>query len=221
MAFRADEAESDNLQRALAFLIPRELTGVDKRNCHDAILDLREELGPVVDTYPYWHPLLAANNNWQCPAVGPSKNCGYLGLDHTVLFANGFVSCPYHDGHKIIDSVNALPLNSIADIEADFLGTPLYATDANPIVVRCKWLRPINDDKTIPKNLAVPLMLEQEFICWRDAQFAETWETMRPYMLGQPHGSRSSLSVNQETGQALKKIYNAIIHTGMFGPIKV
>ena len=65
------------------------------------------------------------------------------------------------------------------------------------------------------------LMLEEEVPCWREAQLAETWETMRYYILGSPHGSRSSLFVNQETGQALKNIWKALIHTGMFGPIKV
>ena len=35
------------------------------------------------------------------------------------------------------------------------------------------------------------------------------------------HGARSSLFVSQETGQAIKKIWNALIFTGMFGPIKV
>ena len=44
---------------------------------------------------------------------------------------------------------------------------------------------------------------------------------MRHYFLGSPHGSRSSLFVSQETGQAMKKIWEALIHTGMFGPIKV
>jgi hypothetical protein len=50
---------------------------------------------------------------------------------------------------------------------------------------------------------------------------AETWDTMRPYFLGRPHGSRSSLFVNQETGQAIKKVWEALTHTDMFGPIMV
>ena len=68
---------------------------------------------------------------------------------------------------------------------------------------------------------AMPLILEQEVPCWKWSERAETWETMRPYLLGTPHGSRSSLFVDQETGQAIKKIWNSLIHTGMFGPVKV
>ena len=54
-----------------------------------------------------------------------------------------------------------------------------------------------------------------------DPILAEDREPMLPYFLGRPHGRRSSLFVNQGTGQAMKKVWNALINTGMFGPIKV
>lgn len=76
-------------------------------------------------------------------------------------------------------------------------------------------------DGSIPTSLAVPLLLEIEVPNWRNAEVAETWETMRRYILGQPCGSRSSLFVNQETGQTLKSLWNSLIYTGMFGPIQV
>ncbi len=62
-----------------------------------------------------------------------------------------------------------------------------------------------------------------EYVLMADSRclFGETRETMCPYILGTPSGNRSSLFVNQETGQSLKKIYNALIDTGMFGPIRV
>jgi hypothetical protein len=44
---------------------------------------------------------------------------------------------------------------------------------------------------------------------------------MRPYLLGQPHGNRSSLFVTQDTALAIKKIYLAMVESGMFGPVKV
>ncbi|MNT61120.1 hypothetical protein D3C72_1987410 [compost metagenome] len=55
---------------------------------------------------------------------------------------------------------------------------------------------------------------------WGHGDFAETWETMKPYFLGMPHGKLSSLFVTQNTGQAIKKIWEQLINTGMFGPIK-
>jgi hypothetical protein len=44
---------------------------------------------------------------------------------------------------------------------------------------------------------------------------------MRPYLLGEPHGNRSSLFVSQDTAIALKKIYLSLVETGMFGPLKM
>lgn len=56
---------------------------------------------------------------------------------------------------------------------------------------------------------------------WQTAEVAETWESMRSNFLGKPHGKRSSLFVNQETGQGIKKIWESLINTGMYGPIKI
>jgi len=221
MAFRADEAISDGYERAMRYLIPRDLTGDDRESSRNLIADIIDECGPVIDAYPSWHPLVSANEEDLSPVISPGERCGYIGLDHTICFVNGFVSCPYGDGQEIIDSVDNLPWNSIATITAERLDGQLYNTGATPILIRCMWKKIMPNDGMIPKSLAVPLMLEMELRCWRDAQLAETWETMRPYFLGIPHGSRSSLFVNQEAGQALKTIWNSLIYTGMFGPIKV
>ena len=44
---------------------------------------------------------------------------------------------------------------------------------------------------------------------------------MRPYLLGEPHGSRSSLFVTQDTALAIKKIYVAMVESGMYGAAKL
>jgi hypothetical protein len=89
------------------------------------------------------------------------------------------------------------------------------------VLVKSTWNKPLLLDGTIPLSVAMPLILEKEIPGWRWAEVAETWETMRPYFWGSPHGARSSLFVNQEANQAIKKIWNALIYTGMYGPIKV
>jgi len=76
-------------------------------------------------------------------------------------------------------------------------------------------------DGTVPEAVAVPMILEREVPCWRWAERGETWESMRPYLLGGPCGSRSSLFINQDTGSTIRKIWRAIVETGAFGPIKV
>jgi hypothetical protein len=225
MAFRADESKLQGYEEVMAYLVPRKLD-VDKASreaSKEFIEDVIDELGPVIDTYPTWHPLVS-NHNSQEPEVIPNQQCGYIGLDHTRYFQNGFISCPYTasgKAEKIIESVQALPPHPVARITAQRLDVQLYHSETSPILVKCEWAKSLNADGTIPLSIAIPLILEQEVPCWRWSQYAETWETMRYYLLGCPHGARSSLFVNQETGQGIKKIWNALIYTGMFGSIKI
>ena len=221
MAFRADEAAREGLKEALEFLLPKhiEISAEERANSRETLLDLVEVLGPAVDAYPSWHPIVR-NHNPRSPTRSPGSGCGYKGLDHTRYFANGFITCPYGDGQEVIDSVRDLPLKYGAVIHAEKLGVKFYHPEATPILVRCHWSKDLDSNGQIPLRLALPLLLEQELDCWSFAEVAETWETMRPYFLGSPHGNKSSLFVSQETGQAMKKVWETLINTGVFGPIK-
>jgi hypothetical protein len=222
MAFRADEAARTGFENVASYLVPRPRDVDESRRARskEALEEINFKYGPVVESYPSWHPLVANCEN-TFPATVPSQQCGYRGLDHTRYFAKGFITCPYGDGEEVLQSVAALLAHPIADITAERLDVKLYNPNATAILVSCNWKRPLDADGMIPISIAMPLLLEKEFPCWRRAEVAETWENMRPYFLGRPHGSRSSLFVSQETGQAMKKIWNALIFTGMFGPIKV
>ena len=220
MAFRADEAAQALYDEAMGYLVPRHRDADESQRVRSkhALADIIDQCGPVIDSYPAWHPLVC-NHDRHNPVTSPSDQCGYEGLDHTRTFANGFITCPYDDGQKVLDSVEAFPFHPVASITAERLDVELYNSNTTPILVRCNWTKPLAMDRTIPLSIAMPLILENEVPCWRWSKVAETWETMRPYFLGTPHGSRSSLFVNQETGQAIKKIWNELIYTGMFGPI--
>lgn len=226
MAFRADEQAEAGRERALQYLISRHIPVDQRARSEFKVRDLILHYGPVVDSYPYWHPLVASASDrdpgW--PATSPSAATGYRGLDHTIYLRNAFITCPYGGEEAVMESVDQLTPCPIASISAEPLDVPLYMPNATPILVKCKWTatdRSMLPDGTIPPSIAVPLLLEMEVPQWSMAQVAETWETMRPYILGSPRGSRSSLFINQQTGQTLKTIWNSLIHTGMFGPIKV
>jgi hypothetical protein len=90
-----------------------------------------------------------------------------------------------------------------------------------PILVRCDWEDAFPERHMVPKKLAVPLMIQQEMRMWQRGEFGERWDTMRPYLLGEPYGSRSSLFVTQETAMAIKRVYTAMVESGMFGPLFV
>lgn len=223
MAFRADEVARSAFQEAENYLL-KGVRGNDEeyQKSRHFLEDIEMELGPVVRTYPSWHPLVSNHKDPQYPSISPGQDCGYEGLDHTVFFVNGFITCPYDDGQRVIDSIRNLPYHSAATIDATRLDVKLYQMNANPILVTCEWANKFKGTgQTIPLRTALPLMLMEEMSTWAGADFAETWDTMKPYFLGQPHGARSSLFVDQESGAALKKIWNQLINTGMFGPIKV
>jgi hypothetical protein len=222
MAFRADEAARQGYEQVEAYFVnSRNIQEPERTRSKEALQNIMDDLGPVVDTYPSWHPLVC-NHESRRPETTPSDRCGYKGLDHTRYFVNGFITCPYaHAVQDVLDSVEALPYHPAASITAEKLDVQLYVPEATPILVKCNWEKPLEADGMIPLAIAMPLILEQEIPCWRWSELAETWESMRYYFLGSPHGARSSLFVNQETGQAIKKIWNSLIYTGMFGPIKV
>ena len=220
MTFRADEARKSGEERAYSYLLSRAIDPSQRVQSETVFFDIIDRLGPVVESYPTWHPIVAAKTDPRLPTTEPNERCGYKGLDHTVCFANGFVTCPYNDGQEVVEAVARLPEHPVAEITAEPLDVQFYQPMATAVLVRCQWEFPLPQDGMIPKSLVVPLLLEQELPCWRWAKVAETWETMLPYFLGAPHGRRSSLFVNQETGQAMKNIWNALINTGMFGPIQ-
>lgn len=220
MAFRADESARTGLESVKNYLIPRNLSEDQREKSENKLFEIEDKYGPAVAGYPSWHPLVTHHDD-RCPTTTPNDRCGYQGLDHTKYFLNAFITCPYGNGQKVIDSVEALPYSSVATITAERLDVKFYQSNANPILVRCDWSKPLQDDGMIPASLAIPLMLKKEIPCWEWSTYGETWETMRSYFLGLPHGSRSSLFVNQETALAMKKIWTLLINTEMFGPIKV
>lgn len=219
MAFRADEAASSGYERVKKYLLPVTFSPEVRAKSEDVLLDIIDELGPVVESYPSWHPLVSKHDD-RNPETTPNERTGYHGLDHTRYFAHGFITCPYGGAENVIESALSIDHHCVS-ITAEELGVPFYIDGTTPVLVKCVWSEPLNSGKLIPKKLAVPLMLEQELPMWRWSDRAERWEVMRPYLLGEPHGSRSSLFVDQETALAMKRAYMAMVESGMFGPLKM
>lgn len=219
MAFRADEAAQDGYERAKRKLVLSPGVDPSKRQAAErALQDLIDVHGPVVRAYPTWHPLVPQRDR-RFPITTPSDRCGYRGLDHTVYFAHAFVSCPYGDGADIIASVEAMESHPYARLTAERLDAPFYNAGCASVLVACEWSDSFPEQHMVPKRLAVPLMIQDEVRMWHQAEVGERWETMRAYILGEPHGSRSSLFVSQDTAMAMKRAYLAMVESGMFGPL--
>lgn len=223
MAFRADESARSGLEETKSYLTPRDSTEQKRKEIEDFIYDVADKYGAAVNSYPSWHPLVSNYSDDRSPTTVPGEKCGYESIDHTRYFLNAFITCPYHfsNADKVIESVEKLPYSSTATITAERIDIELYAPGTCPVLVCCDWHKDVLPYSTIPASVAIPLMLQKEVPCWEFAERAETWESMRYDFLGSPHGKRSSLFVDQQTALTMKKVWQLLINTGMYGPIKV
>lgn len=214
MEFRHPKAASETNAAALDYLT-KNLSNPEAGR--EVLERLMEELGNSVDIYPEWHPILTLpskvtsddyNNLSEVPV--------YRGIDHTSYFVRGFVTCPYSDktADKLVEVVK-----EVAGLDAYRLETPLYMDDAYPVVVEAYEIE-LEGDGTIRSRDAIAWFTEKIIKNAKKAQVAETWWTMRSYLLGRPHGSRSSLFVNQYTGGHIRKILDTLNNSGVFGPVK-
>lgn len=222
MAFRANDEIQRGTERAIRYLTPSDGTPAQRADARALVLKLIEEFGPVVDSYPVWHPIVDLKNKYpgirDWARTTPCDDIGYHGLDHTIYLANAIITCPYgHDTQTVLNAVAALS-HPDGYFEAEEIEIPLYNLSATPIFIRFEWLCGLEPSRPIPSSVAIPKMLLKELPNWSTAQCPETWEDMKDYLMGTPAGSRSSLFVTQETGQAMKTIWNTLIKNGVFTP---
>lgn len=178
---------------------------------------IMNELGHATDAYPEWHPLLTMPENPGGRDVfSLSQLPAYKGMDHTREFVRGFITCPYSDtvAKELVENVS-----EIDGLHAYQLDVPLYSDLAYPVVVEAMDVV-LEADGTIRGRDVLQRFLDTTAAHAKGAQVAETWWNIRPYLLGRPHGSRSSLFVNQHTGAHIRKILEALNNSGIFGPIK-
>lgn len=175
---------------------------------------LTRDLGTSITSYPSWHPILTIPRG----AEDHREDLGslYKGIDHTIKFVRGFVTCPYSEAvaDALVDSVNEL-----TGLNAYRTDTPLYSDHAYPVVVEAIEVT-LEADGTIRSRDALAWCVQELVRNAHNAQVAETWWNMRGCLLGEPHGARSSLLVNQYTGGHMRKILEALNNSGMYGPVK-
>jgi len=231
MTFRANEEANASYEEMENYLVnPRIFPTEQQEKSLIALREITKNLGPVVSSYPTWHPLVNTEKHRELEITYPRPECGYEGLDHTLFFVNGFITCPYGSPDKVIESVKKIKFKGPVEIHAEALDFPLYTPNGEcsrsyPVLVTCEWdLGFFNEfkmaDGTIALERALPLLLNYELQSVERAQVAETWKTMAPYFLGTPCGAASSQFINLKNGRAMKRVWEALIGTGIYGPIK-
>lgn len=216
MTFRADEEKEDGFARALRYLTEN-LSSDQKKSAEEWLTETVEEFGPVVELYPVWHPLVCDEGT---RLSYPHGSQGYERIDHTICFVNAFVTCPYKDSNRVVASVKkrSEKINHpYATLEAEAQDLVLYHEKAQPVLVWCRW-HTGEGENIITQRDAICCMIEHEIPMMRSAQVGESWKTMESDFLGSPHGRRSSLFVNEEVGMTMKRVWNAMLDSGVFGP---
>lgn len=214
MEFRAPSVATEQNTNAIKYLTKNLKYPEKGRRVLD---DLMHNLGNAVESFPDWHPILTIPKQGSTEHVfSLSQLKTYDATDHTVEFVKGFITCPYSkdQANQLVDSVNLL-----TGLHAYRLQDPLYADSTYPVVVEATKVK-LEADGTIRSRDALTWFAQETVKEAWDAQVAETWWNIRSLILGCPHGSRSSLFVNQHTGAHMRKILEALNNSGMFGPIK-
>ncbi|MBS2783262.1 MULTISPECIES: hypothetical protein [Aeromonas] len=211
MEFRYPTASAEANMNAMKYLT-QNLSAPEKGR--EEVESLIRVLGTSITSYPSWHPILTIPRG-----QGEERSdlgSLYEGIDHTIKFVRGFVTCPYSEekANGLVDQVNAL-----TGLSAYRTDTPLYSDHAYPVVVEATEVM-LEADGTIRSRDALAWCVQELVRNAHHAQVAETWWSMRSYLLGEPHGSRSSLLVNQYTGGHMRKILEALNNSGMYGPVK-
>ena len=214
MEFRASKVAAEQNVLAIKYLTQN----LDDREAGRKLLNsVMSELGNAVESYPDWHPILTTPPNNSTNHTYSLENVSaYRGIDHTVKFVRGFITCPYPESNaeEIVAAVDRVP-----ELSAYRLSGPLYADNARPLAVVADAIE-LEADGTIRSRDALRMFAEQAVKEIRTAQVAETWWNVRSLILGCPHGSRSSLFVNQHSGAHMRKILEALNNSGVYGPIK-
>lgn len=214
MEFRSPTVAAQQNAQAIAYLTKSLANPAAGRRFVEQLI---EELGNAVDIYPDWHPILTAPPRSGSEHVSSlSQIHSYEGIDHTTEFVRGFVTCPYsEDGaDRLVATAGAVP-----GIYARRLDGPLYSDQAYPVVIVATNVT-LEADGTIRSRDALTWFAQQAAGEAEHSQVGETWWNIRSNLLGVPHGSRSSLFVNQQAGTHMRKILEAMNDSGMFGPIK-
>jgi hypothetical protein len=221
--FRSDESMQSGFERACRYLAPHGASSEERAQIRAKLEKIVSECGPVIEEYPAWHPFLAESDPRNFSVGLPSYCPSFKGLDHTIYLTNGIITCPYeHAVDELTDSIEDFNRNlycgDVAHITIEEIkDVILYSPQATPLLIRCKWYEGLEEDGTIRLRAAMGLMLERETPAWRWASFNESWETMKAQILGAPHGARSSLFVNQNTGQQMKSVWNQLVKAGLWG----
>ncbi len=200
MTFRYDDAILSGRDFAMASTV--NFKDDDERKKAIKFIDnLMKEYGPVVSRYPNWHPFEKVNDM--------VTNRLYF-YDHPLFLRDAVLFAPYKESEMQVREFFGQDGFFVEKVDG-----PYHNKNCHLYLVSL-----IDDMKNgerkryLDRRLVIQALLGNwkptedasvlEYACW------ESWETMHRYLLGVPCGKRSSVFVDEETGQAIKRLYAVI-----------
>ncbi|ECN9265259.1 hypothetical protein ZL58_14580 [Salmonella enterica subsp. enterica serovar Typhimurium] len=205
------------------YLLPKKSDGATKEQIDRAKIVLTRALnilGPVIEFYPAWHPFmdeLDLSHKWGIGKLNHilPRESPLAGLDHTICFANGIITCPY-DYHEelILRSYEDYKKNRILNHDHSHYvhieplkDVMLYHPNAKPYLITHSELelpfQPYNGSWIIARMLKRQLPSMERHSC------AEPWEDgTKQEFLGYPSWGNSSLLVDSKTTSKMRKIWS-------------
>lgn len=114
--FRSNEEAEKLKESAFDFLLRksggwRKNSGLtvspeDANRAEHALTVITDKFGPVITSYPEWHPIIALGRDKSiCGGSETQTTPKFPQLDHTRYLANGLITCPYGNPDELIQTV--------------------------------------------------------------------------------------------------------------------
>lgn len=111
--FRANEDSEKLRVEAFDYLLMKEnfpwrkdnsgiISAEDRQRSEHALTVICGRLGPVITSYPEWHPIIALGRD---KSLDTQITPCFPSLDHTRFMANGIITCPYGGTDELIAAV--------------------------------------------------------------------------------------------------------------------
>lgn len=182
------------------------------------VLDkLDDKFGPFLVTHPIWHPLNKLTDS-------SSSLISYkeFNIEEAVKLSNAIIYLVRSNPEKLVSHVCSFPQMSCARIHARVLTTKLGNVDVTPVLVTCEWkISATFSNRVYRSSIIAPLLINEVMSGRYDSEtFASAhWDRnhFAELILGLPCGKISSVIIDKPEGRALKRLWEAMIGTGMLG----
>lgn len=158
---------------------PGTISDDDRMRSEHALTVICDKLGPVITSYPEWHPILALGRDKTSRSLKDAHYSPWFpNLDHTRFMANGIITCPYGSTDELIAIVKGSYWDLMRDLSSDEMRFSSLSG----------WLRLASDSISLHASYVTDELIESfksgDAGCERNDTFAEVSDLVPLYADG-------------------------------------